>query len=190
MRFNLKDILNTELYPLHEPEGPAYEELVKHSRNLFLAEGSVTLQDFLRPEAVTAAVANIDVNMTNAWNTDGEHNIFLDTGDPEYLENHIRNQRFHTKVSSLAYDMLDPEGPLSTLYRDDNFREFLRLVLGVDKLFRLEDPLGALSVNIFQPGDRHSWHFDQSSHSVTIMLQKPDAGGHFRKTGQIRRTSM
>ena len=35
-----------------------------------------------------------------------------------------------------------------------SFREFLRLVLGVDKLFRLEDPLGALSVNIFQPGDR------------------------------------
>jgi len=67
-------------------------------RNLFLAKGSVTLQDFLRPEAVTAAVANIDVNMTNAWNTDGEHNIFLDSGDTEYHENHIRNQRFHTKV--------------------------------------------------------------------------------------------
>ena len=35
----------------------------------------------------------------------------------------------------------------------------------------------------------HSWHFDESSHSVTMMLQKPTRGGTFRYTAPIRTRS-
>ena len=40
---------------------------------------------------------------------------------------------------------------------------FLGEVLGLGEagLHRLEDPLGAASINIFPPGTAHNWHFDE-----------------------------
>lgn len=44
------------------------------------------------------------------------------------------------------------DGVLSGLYENDAFIEFLKDVLGLPVLYRLEDPFGACSINLFKPG--------------------------------------
>ena len=61
----------------------------------------------------------------------------------------------------MAYDLLDPAGPLLSLYHSEAFTKFLARVLGLPALHRLADPLGAASINIFPPGTAHNWHFDE-----------------------------
>ena len=56
------------------------------------------------------------------------------------------------QVASVAYDYLPLNGVLSRLYQNDAFIEFLRDVLGLPALYRLEDPFGACSINLFKPG--------------------------------------
>ena len=75
----------------------------------------------------------------------------------------FRNLELPTSVASLAYDKLNRDGPLLALYHSEHFRQFLEQVLGLDSLYRLEDPLGAASINIFPPGTAHNWHFDEVS---------------------------
>ena len=86
-------------------------------------------------------------------------NIFQNPDLKQFL--HFRNKQLPTTVASLAYDKLSPSGPLLTLYKNEDFRVFLQHVLGLESLHRLEDPLGAASINIFPPGTAHNWHFDE-----------------------------
>ena len=56
------------------------------------------------------------------------------------------------QVASLAYDNISHGNNLRKLYNNDNFRRFLRRILDLPVLYRLADPLGACSINIFKPG--------------------------------------
>ena len=63
-----------------------------------------------------------------------------------------------TRVASTAWDEI--EGPLRALFEYNGLVDFVGAVLG-QRLYRLADPLGACSVNIFRPGWHHAWHFDE-----------------------------
>ena len=39
------------------------------------------------------------------------------------------------------------------------------------------DEIGACTVNVYNEGDAHFWHFDESAYSVTLMLQTSEEGG-------------
>ena len=53
-------------------------------------------------------------------------------------------------------------------------------------MFRLADPLGACSVNIFRPGWCHAWHFDEAKYTTTLCLQQPERGGEFEYSPPLR----
>ncbi len=59
------------------------------------------------------------------------------------------------QVASVAYDHLAENGVLARLYRTDRFIDFLQRVLDLPALYRLDDPLGACSINLFKPGLFH-----------------------------------
>ena len=80
------------------------------------------------------------------------------------------------------------DGPLYQLYNSDEFRSFVGSVVGKkeDEFFRLADPLGACSINIFRPGWFHAWHFDESEFTTTLCLQQSEEGGEFEFTPALR----
>lgn len=187
MGVELKKVADIGKYPISDIHDPAFGKLVEKCRVTLNDDGIVTLPGFLLPTAISSIVDELQNSVSLAWYTHTKHNVMLDEGDKEFADNHVRNRLLPTDVASLAYDRLNKDGHLLSLYTSDSFREFLRGVLDQPSLHRLADPLGACSINIFQPGDKHSWHFDESSHSVTIMLQKPTRGGLFRHTKPIRK---
>ena len=53
-----------------------------------------------------------------------------------------------------------------------SFLEYIRLVLGVEELYRLQDPLGAATINVFHPQTR-SLHLnsDLVQRSIVTLIQ-------------------
>ena len=72
------------------------------------------------------------------------------------------------------------------LYLWEPLRQFIGSVLGKGEIYRLADPLGACSINVFVDGGKHGWHFDESEFSVTLMLQQPQVGGAFEYVTGVR----
>lgn len=182
----LEGLVNLSTYPVDDPSSSNFSKLVAQCREIFLRDGIVTLPNFLTEEAVATVVREVEGAKGSAWFTDTKHNVFLDSGDDHFSTEHVRNRQLPTTVASLAYDCLDEQGPLLRLYHTESFTKFIGDVLGLPKLFRLADPLGAASINIFRPGTGHNWHFDESAFSVTLMIQTAQQGGEFRLTRPIR----
>jgi len=182
----LEGLVNLSTYPVEEPSSSDFSQLVAQCRETFLRDGIVTLPNFLTGDAVSAVVKEVEGAKGSAWFTDTNHNVFLDAGDNDFSPEHVRNRQLPTTVASLAYDCLDEQSPLLRLYHTESFTKFIGDVLGLPKLYRLADPLGAASINIFRPGTGHNWHFDESAFSVTLMLQTAEEGGEFRLTQPIR----
>jgi len=182
----LSGVVDLDQYPIHRPDSQLFQNILQASRKKYKEEGLVTLPGFLCPTAVHSSVSNITNRLGEVWHTDNTHNVFLDGGRPDLPASHVRNRQLPTQVASLPYDLMDEAGAIVNLYNDDNFLEYIRLVLGVEELYRLQDPLGAATINVFHPQTSHSWHFDESTFSVTMMLQTAETGGLFRYTQQIR----
>jgi len=183
----LLGIVDVEKYPILDSQSEKYDKLLALTREKYQKDGIVILPGFLTEDAIAESVAEVLRAKGEEWFTQSSHNVFLDSGDSKFPPGHIRNRQLPTSVASLAYDKLSRQGSLLSLYNSEPFRQFLSQVLGLDQFYRLEDPLGAASINIFPPGTAHNWHFDESVFSVTIMIQKPEAGGLFRNTRPIRR---
>jgi hypothetical protein len=182
----MEGVVELATYPVQDPASSQFAGLAGKCRAAFLRDGIVTLPGFLTAPALAAAVQEVEGVKAAAWHTNTKHNVFLDSGDPALPADHVRNRQLPTTVASLAYDRLDHAGPLLRLYHTESFTAFLAAVLGLPALHRLADPLGAASINIFQPGTGHNWHFDESAFSVTLMLQRAEAGGAFRHTPPLR----
>ena len=157
----LDAIIDLSRYPINAPGSEALAELVEVTRTSYLRDGIVICPGFLTEEAVTRSVEEVMLSRGKEWLTNSTHNVFLDQGDPAFPVDHVRNRQLPTSVASLAFDLLHKDGPLLSLYNNDHFTSFLAQVLGLESFYRLEDPLGAASINIFPPGTAHNWHFDE-----------------------------
>lgn len=158
---SLLGIVDVEKYPIQDPESEKYQQLVTNTQKIYEQDGIAILPGFLTTEAISRSVAEVVRARGEEWFTRSSHNVFLDSGDSNFPPHHVRNRELPTSVASLAYDKLSQDGPLLTLYHSEPFRLFLSQVLGLDQFYRLEDPLGAASINIFPPGTSHNWHFDE-----------------------------
>ena len=158
---SLLGIVDVEKYPILDHQSDKYDQLLSLTREKYQKDGIVVLPGFLTEDAITESVAEVLQAKGEEWFTQSSHNVFLDSGDSKFPPGHIRNRQLPTSVASLAYDKLSRQGPLLSLYNSEPFRLFLSQVLGLEQFYRLEDPLGAASINIFPPGTAHNWHFDE-----------------------------
>jgi hypothetical protein len=181
--------VDTARYPLHRPDSRAYAEMLAAARASLRETGCASFPQFLNCAALDEACASARSMSGDAFETDSTHNAYQLPGTDNTLPaRHIRNVVMRTRVASTAYDELPRDGPLWCLY---NSSEFLKLVADVvgkteQDFYKLADPLGACSINIFRPGWFHAWHFDESEFTTTLCLQQSEEGGEFEFTPALR----
>ena len=127
-----------------------------------------------------------------AFVSDKHHNAYLETDRSALAGSRgARGVFMHTQVASIAYDELGDSSTVVELYQDERVTRFIRAVLGKNdsEFFVLEDPIGAATINLFKPGFKHAWHFDESEFTTTLCLQMPDQGGEFVYTAPLRASS-
>ena len=187
-QLSLGAIVDLERYPIDDLGSARGRALVERCRAELDEFGACDLEGFLHPAAVDPVVAWGIEEAPNAFRKTVEHTVYFDRPDPELVlsEDDPRRARVRSAKGGLAYDLMPADLPLRVLYESDELTEFVGSALGLDEVYRHADPLGALNVMLYEPGDELGWHFDNAHFVVTLMLQPPRSGGDFEYVPMLR----
>ncbi len=83
-------------------------------------------------------------------------------------------------------DLLPEDFGARRIYASDEVLAFVAAALEKDVLHRSADPLDGVNMTVYEQGDELGWHFDQSEFSVTLMIQRSQAGGEFEYAPMVR----
>lgn len=180
------DLIDCEKYPVHRLDAPEGRALVERCRGQLREAGACELPGFLRPDVVDELAREATALAPHAHHHEGKATPYLELPEPGWPEGHPRRTWNPFSLAALPYDRIPGDSRLRTLYAWDPLASFVAAALGVEKLFRYADPLGALSVNAMGDGDECEWHFDQTDFVVSIALQDADEGGDFLYAPLVR----
>ncbi|WP_410645139.1 arpA protein [Amycolatopsis sp. lyj-346] len=180
------EMVDTDRYPLTDPDRPAWRETVGRTRAELAEAGCSVLTDFIRPElhevlreecAVLEPHAYTKIEKVNAYNTAIDEPLPADHPGRTIME---RGNAF------VARDDIPASSIISRLYTSPLFRRFIADCFGLPELHELADPLSGLTLNVIAPGRAHPWHFDTNTHTVSMLTQAADDGGIFEYCPGIR----
>ncbi|NVI88740.1 arpA protein [Actinomadura sp. BRA 177] len=182
----LAQVADTGRYPLAEPGGAGWHEIVSRTRDELAKSGCCLLPDFIRPAlqdalrtecAAIAPSAHYDVETVNAYNID------VGTPLPDGHPGRITVQRGNAFV---ARDRIPADAIINRLYSSEPFQRFVASCFGLPRVHELGDPLSGLVLNVVNPGMQHPWHFDTNEFTVSLLTQEADGGGVFEYCPNIR----
>ncbi|MDF6021544.1 arpA protein [Streptomyces sp. JH34] len=182
----LDQVVDTDHYPLSDPEGTEARAVVARARRELAEVGCTVLPDFIRPElhevlrqecAALAPHAYFDVETVNVYNID------VDTDLPQ---DHPGRRTFERGNAFVARDRIPGGSLISRLYSHESFRRFVADCFGLPRLYELADPLSGLVLNVVRPGMEHPWHFDTNEYTVSMLTQDAEEGGSFEYCPNIR----
>lgn len=179
----LDSVVDLAAHPLGDP---AYGE---RCRQQLHDDGALLLGGFLRADVVAQLVAEADRQHHLAFYSEQTYNVYLDPPDLSKPENDARSLAIVGSKGAVTTDQVASDSALRALYDSATFRSFLCEVLGEDELYEYADPLSSINVNYYDESLELGWHFDNSSFSVTLLLQEPKAGGVFEFVPNMRDTT-
>ena len=180
------DLIDVERYPIDRLDSPDGRALVERCRRQLREAGACELPGFLRREVVTELAAEATALAPSANHHEGKATPYLELPEPGWPEGHPRQSWNPFSLAAVAYDRIPEKSPLRTLYDWEPLVGFLAAALGKERLYRYDDPLGALSLNVMEDGDECEWHFDQADFVVSIALQDAASGGDFLYAPLVR----
>ena len=176
----LSDIINLTEYPLND------ETFRQHCKQTLDENGALVLPDFLTASTIESVQAEGEANQHLAYYTQKKHNIYLTTPDPQYPDNHPRNQEVSTSKGCITTDQIPTDSDLRKIYDSSAFRSFLCSVLGEQALHEYADNLSSINLHYASQGQELGWHYDNSSFAITLMIQSPESGAVFEYVKDVR----
>jgi hypothetical protein len=150
------------------------------------ANGALVLNGFLLPNAIQTLTKEANANEHLAYYCENSHNVYLKPQDDSLPIDHPRNQTVNSSKGCITDDQVPIESPLKVLYNAKGFQDFLCAVLGEDVLYKYDDNLSSINIHYAHEGQELGWHFDNSSFAITLLIQKPEAGGGFEYIRDFR----
>ncbi len=150
------------------------------------ADGVLKLEGFLTAEALAALQAEAAAGETDAYFCAQNHSVYLTPPDPGFPPEHPANRQVVSSKGCICDDQIGAASPLRLLYDDPGFRTFIMAVTGEAAVHTYADPLSSINIHYARRGQELGWHFDNSSFAITLLIQKPAAGGRFEYVGDLR----
>lgn len=178
--------VDTDRYPLAEPEGDGWRAVVEEVRAELRESGCSVLPDFIRPAAqetlrregaAVAPRAHYRTETVNAYNIAVDDS--LDAAHPARIP--IRRGN-----AFVARDRIPDDQLIQRLYTSEVFQRFVADCFELPRLHPLADPLSGLCLNVVTPGMEHPWHFDTNEFTVSLLTQQAESGGAFEYCPGIR----
>jgi hypothetical protein len=182
-------IVDLERYPVVEPSSTRAREVVAGVRADLARCGMAVLPGFLRGEALVALCAECETLAPLGHFSEVHGTPYIDVPDVALPEGHPRRTLGRTALTAVPYDRFGSASRLRALYEWDALLEWVRLMLGRERLFRYADPLGALNLAVMRDGDELAWHYDQTDFVVSLAIQSSESGGEFEVAPWIRSAS-
>jgi len=180
--------LNTDLSHIvdaaqHPLASSAFREQCKANLDV---SGVLVLPGFVLPAAIQQIQLEGIAHQQHAFYTSSKHNVYLQTNDDSLAADHPRNRLITSSKGCITTDQLPAESSLHTLYHSAQLQQFLCAVLNEQALFEYADPLSSINLHYAAEGQELGWHFDNSSFAITLLIQKPKAGGVFEYVKNAR----
>ncbi|MFC8227261.1 arpA protein [Streptomyces sp. NPDC057287] len=182
----LDQVVDTDRYPLSDPESTEARAVVARARRELAEAGCTVLPDFVRPSfhdvlreecAALAPHAYFDVETVNVYNIEV---------DAELPGHHPGRRTFERGNAFVARDRIPGDALISRLYAHEPFQRFVADCFALPRLYELADPLSGLVLNVVRPGMGHPWHFDTNEYTVSMLTQEAQEGGSFEYCPNIR----
>ncbi|RDE25060.1 2OG-Fe(II) oxygenase [Motiliproteus coralliicola] len=176
----LEQIIQFNEYPLSDT---AFQQRCKQHLD---EHGALVLPDFISAEALTKICQEGAHKKHLAYYSKDDHNVYLKDPDPDFADDHPRNQPVQSSKGCITDNQIAEDSPLRTLYDAETFRDFLATVLGEQGLYNYADPMSSINLHYADEGQELGWHFDNSSFAITLLIQSPEAGGSFEYVENLR----
>ncbi len=176
----LSDVINQALYPIDDP---LFREECKKSLK---QDGALVLPNFLTEQVIKCIAEEGELKGDLAYFTQSSHNVYLTDTDPVFDLEHARNKQVNSSKGCITDDQVGQESVLRVVYDAGAFRNFLASVLEESELYNYADNLSSINLHYASAGQELGWHFDNSSFAITLLIQKPDAGGVFEYIENMR----
>lgn len=176
----LDAIVDLSAYPIADPE------FRRQCKAKYDADGVLVMPAFVTPSAIATMHAEGIANQDKVYAKTEQHTVYLSAPDPAYPDDHPRNRLVTSSKGCITDDQVPQGSALRGLYNDPTFREFLCEVLGETALYEYADPLSSINLHYAKTGQELGWHFDNSSFSITLMVQPPEKGGAFEYVSDVR----
>ena len=177
---DLGDIVDAGQYPL---ASNAFREKCKAMLD---ESGVLVLPGFLLPSVIKIIQSEGVEHQHHAFYTNSKHNAYLQPNDESLAANHPRNREIISSKGCITTDQIPDESSLHALYNSAEFQQFLCAVLDEQALYKYADPLSSINLHYAADGQELGWHFDNSSFAITLLIQKPKAGGVFEYVKNAR----
>jgi len=176
----LSEIVDLSRYPIEDAG------FIDQCKAAYDQGGILVLEGFVQPAAIEEIRAEGEAGRGAVYSKREDHTVYLSAPDPEFSADHPRNRKVVSTKGCLTDDKIGATSPLRQLYDDTQFRAFLCAVLGERELHNYADPLSSINLHFHETGQELGWHFDNSSFSITLMVQAPEAGGEFEYATDVR----
>lgn len=173
-------------YPIESKDSPEYAALIEKCRAQLSEVGACVLPGFVTQSALSELIDEATDMAPSAHRSEVTGNAYLSEIDPAWTEDDPRRLVDTTVLGAVAYDQMPPTSKIRAMYKWDALMEFLADALGKERLYRYEDPMGALNIAVMKDGDYLRWHFDQTDFVTTLLLQSAESGGEYEFVPMIR----
>lgn len=176
----LANIVDLSVNPIGDP---AFRTRCRQTLD---AAGALVLPGFLSAAALATVRLEGAEHSPAAFYAASKHNVYLRPQDESLPAGHARNRLVVSSKGCITDEDIPAQSPLRTLYDALPFRDFLCAVLGEELLYPYADRLSSINLHYARAGQELGWHFDNSSFAITLLIQKPEAGGHFEYVENLR----
>lgn len=178
------DMIDARHYPL--ANSPARAAIVERGRAQLRATGFAALPGLVTPEAAARMTAEALAAAPAAHRRDKLLGAYHDAPTADMAEDHPLRRRHPYCMHVVATDLFPAQGMFRRLYESAALTDLVADLLEEPSLHRCADPLLSCAATVMGEGDQHGWHFDSNDFVVTLLLQKPEAGGEFEFCPGIR----
>ena len=182
----MRSILDLDRWHVAALDSARGRALVTRCSDELRETGMFSLEAFIRPEALLAAVGEVAPLLEAASFTHArDHNIYFDDEIEGLGSSHPALRRFKTVNHTICGDQI-PASTIERIYEWQPLIDFLAAAMEKSRLFTMADPLGRLNVMAYREGERLNWHFDRAEFTITVLLQAPLRGGDFQYRSGLR----
>lgn len=180
-------VLDLDRYPLTRPRSLLYQQVVAKARDELAGDGCAVIRDLIRPEALAEMRSECLAIKPRTHYSKTTINAYFETEpDHDLPGRHPRNIFIERSSGFTPGDAFPADSIVNAVYRWPPLLAFLARCLQVPRLHCYADPLACLTINVLNPGQQFSWHYDNNDFAVTILLDAADDGGLFRYAPNIR----
>jgi len=173
-------------FPVHDLAGAEGRDFLTACRAELAETGACNLEAFIRNDAAETMADEAMALIPLAYEKNTRRNAYFTKEDLSLPPDHPLRAFFPLKMSQLANDAIPETAAIQRLYEWDPLTDFIRLVLGLDALYRIADPFLALNLTYLKAGDLQPWHYDHNEFTVTLLLQDAAVGGAFEYAPRLR----